>query len=350
MDGLHYLLASYFHEDSRHAHQPWEAVIDKFLTDNPARVAMAPVAIEHFLAAIADDAELECALRGMGMAYHPDEGDRVWLEAVRDRIINGLQPSEPRPTPGTTPERDSKASAASTDPGEPLEIEYPALWHFLGSYLHQDWQLEYTSPFLALEGLISHGKDAGFELVKDIDRLLAVCTTDVELETFLWDLGSYYRPSLRGEDPRAWLFQMRADALALDFQASAAEWRPRHNASAVLIHELVAEFPALRPVLIENLDDMDGELLPYLILPDVARWATQHWPSDPLVIADLCSWLDVRYVQGDGPLQDLIGLGFVEMLPATPVGDPLLDLLPPALNQVAHELGLFFPPEDPLNE
>ena len=143
---------------------------------------------------------------------------------------------------------------------------------------------------------------------------------------------------------------MRLDALTLDFQSVPDVLGPQRSASVALIHELVAEFPALRPVLIENLDDMDGELLPYLKLPDVARWATQHWPSDPLVIADLCSWLDVRYIQGDGPLQDLIGLGFVEMLPATPVGDPLLALLPPALNQVAHELGLFFPPEDPINE
>ena len=85
MDSLTYLLAAYFHQDWCHTHQTWEAVIDEFLTDNPARVAMAPLEIEHLLLAIADDAELERVLISMGMAYDPDEGDRAWLEAVRDR-------------------------------------------------------------------------------------------------------------------------------------------------------------------------------------------------------------------------------------------------------------------------
>ena len=149
-----------------------------------------PAEIGHLLAKIPDEHRLSKQLDAWGFNYTPQQGTTLWLLDVRDRIINGLQPSEPRPTPGTTPEhRDSEASAASTEPRDPLEIEYPALWHFLGAYLHQDWQHEYTSPLFALEDLIAHEKGAGFELAKEIDRLLAVSTNDVELETLLFDLG-----------------------------------------------------------------------------------------------------------------------------------------------------------------
>lgn len=41
------------------------------------------------------------------------------------------------------------------------------------------------------------------------------------------------------------------------------------------------------------------------------------------------------------PEKDLVALGFVEAIPYSPEGDPLLALLGPSLREVAQELGLF---------
>lgn len=86
MQNLTYLMAAYFHEDWNHTHTTWQAVVDDFLTDNPARVKQVPGEIDEFLSATLDDRELEGKLIAMGCAYDPPQGDRAWLEAVRDRI------------------------------------------------------------------------------------------------------------------------------------------------------------------------------------------------------------------------------------------------------------------------
>lgn len=43
--------------------------------------------------------------------------------------------------------------------------------------------------------------------------------------------------------------------------------------SEQLVKRLVANFPDVDPVYREHLADMQGELLPYLLMADVARWA-----------------------------------------------------------------------------
>jgi hypothetical protein len=117
------------------------------------------------------------------------------------------------------------------------------------------------------------------------------------------------------------------------------------DASEQLIYSLVDEFSECRPLLTEHLVDMEGELLPYLLLGDVVRWACQQSPSDPDRVSALVRWLEHRFEHGDGEVKDLVGVGFVEMLPHTPVGDPVLTLLGPTLSQLADEMGLLLPPE-----
>ncbi|WP_114422407.1 contact-dependent growth inhibition system immunity protein [Nocardioides houyundeii] len=91
MDPLTYLLQAYFHEDWSHTFQTWEEILDEFLKEDSTLIARVPEEIDTLLARIGDDAELERTLMSMGLAYDPDEGDRAWLEAVRDRIVSSLR-------------------------------------------------------------------------------------------------------------------------------------------------------------------------------------------------------------------------------------------------------------------
>jgi len=59
-------------------------------------------------------------------------------------------------------------------------------------------------------------------------------------------------------------------------------------------------------------------------------------------------WLEIRFNAADAVVEELIAVGFVEMLPATPAGDPLLELLGPSLRHVAQEMNLFEPWEESL--
>lgn len=112
------------------------------------------------------------------------------------------------------------------------------------------------------------------------------------------------------------------------------------TASEDLVRRVVTAFPALEPVMAEHLTDQEGELLPYLFMADVARWAQANYPSDPRQVGDVVDWLEREFVRAAAAEKDLIGLGFVETLPYPPAGSPLLLRLGPELTQVARDLGL----------
>lgn len=113
--------------------------------------------------------------------------------------------------------------------------------------------------------------------------------------------------------------------------------------SESLMHDLVSAFPEIRPLLVEHLEEQEDELLPYLLMADIERWAEVESKSDPEHVARLTDWLEARFNSGDNTLKDLIGVGFVEMVPHTPTGDPILRRLGPSLRQVADDMGLFRP-------
>lgn len=95
--------------------------------------------------------------------------------------------------------------------------------------------------------------------------------------------------------------------------------------------------------LTEHLTDNEGELLSYLLMGDVVRWACRQSSSDPDRVSTLVGWLEQRFEDGDGEVKDLVGVGFVEMLPHTPVGDPILTLLGPKLSPVGRRDGTTTP-------
>jgi hypothetical protein len=112
------------------------------------------------------------------------------------------------------------------------------------------------------------------------------------------------------------------------------------TASENLAQRIVAAFPQLVPVMADHVADQEGELLPYLFMADVARWAQATYPSDPALVGDLVDWLEHEFVRAAAAEKDLIGLGFVETLPYPPEGSALLLRLGPELTQVARDLGL----------
>ena len=107
-----------------------------------------------------------------------------------------------------------------------------------------------------------------------------------------------------------------------------------------LVRRLASDFPDLQAVMEEHLADQEGELLPYLFLPDVARWALKALDADPEGVGDVVDWLEHEFVIAEPAEKDLIGLGFVEAIPFPPEGAALLLRLGPSLTHVAGELGL----------
>lgn len=103
---------------------------------------------------------------------------------------------------------------------------------------------------------------------------------------------------------------------------------------------LVGEAPELKPLLEEHLADQEGELLPYLLMGDIARWLHEHSTTDPRRVGEMLVWLDGQFAQGDFDIRNLIDVGIVEMLPAIPEGASVIDLLGPELRARAAVAGL----------
>jgi hypothetical protein len=96
-----------------------------------------------------------------------------------------------------------------------LEQQYPALWQFLGAYLHQDWREEYESPSAALRDFVSGDPRFAVELPTEIERVLTSTADDAALEEMLVNLGSSFVPSLTGQNPRDWLRSLRDETQVL---------------------------------------------------------------------------------------------------------------------------------------
>lgn len=115
---------------------------------------------------------------------------------------------------------------------------------------------------------------------------------------------------------------------------------------AALMHRLMTEFPELKPLLHEHLADQGNEMQPYLLMGVVAGWAHENSTQAPARVSQVTRWLDRQFGAGDAAIQDLIGVGFVEMLPEAPEGNAVLNLLGPKLREVAHDLDLLEPGTD----
>ena len=109
---------------------------------------------------------------------------------------------------------------------------------------------------------------------------------------------------------------------------------------------LVEEAPELRPLLAEHLADQEGELLPYLLMGDIAQWLHEHSTTHAARVAEILAWLEGQFTIGDFDVRNLIDVGIVEMLPAVPDGATVLDLLGPELRARAEVAGLLTDPSE----
>lgn len=89
---------------------------------------------------------------------------------------------------------------------------YPALWLFLGAYLHQDWRHDYRDTQSALADFMTGEPAVALALITEIDRLLATTHSSAETEAAIRGLGSFFIPSAAGDDSREWLLLMRDEA------------------------------------------------------------------------------------------------------------------------------------------
>ena len=109
---------------------------------------------------------------------------------------------------------------------------------------------------------------------------------------------------------------------------------------------LIEEAPELEPLVQEHLADQEGELLPYLLMGDIAQWLHEHSETNPGRVGELLGWLEDEFARGDFDTRNLIDVGIVEMLPALPEGAAVLDLLGPELRARAEVAGLMTHPTE----
>ena len=100
-----------------------------------------------------------------------------------------------------------------------LEQSYPALWHFFGAYLHQDWREEYESTSAALRDFVSGTRDLAVELPHELQKVLTT-TPDDALDDLIADLGCSFVPLRAGKDPRDWMQGLKDETQQLLQQPS----------------------------------------------------------------------------------------------------------------------------------
>lgn len=97
---------------------------------------------------------------------------------------------------------------------------------------------------------------------------------------------------------------------------------------------LVYEFRQLTPLLEEHLRDLEGEVLPHLLLTDVVRWLAAHVETDLDSCRSIWAWVEHAYDRGPDDVRELIAVSGVEMFPSPgQPGAALRELLGPALRR-----------------
>ncbi|WP_126464254.1 hypothetical protein [Propionibacterium australiense] len=93
----------------------------------------------------------------------------------------------------------------------------------------------------------------------------------------------------------------------------------------------------LIPILQEHLDEMDGEILPHLVMSDIIRWMVLNYEDDPSVVKRVIDWISdvAQEYKQDQEIIDLISVSGMEMIPDPgKPGSVLRDWLPPVLKKL----------------
>ena len=90
-------------------------------------------------------------------------------------------------------------------------MDTPALYHLMGAYFHQDWDLDGTEDEVVDAFLAGEPRFAPL-LAREIEAVLETCTTERELEELLDTLGGSYRPDPTSGSYRGFLTRIAARA------------------------------------------------------------------------------------------------------------------------------------------
>ncbi|GAA1325113.1 hypothetical protein ACFSWE_03525 [Leucobacter albus] len=93
-----------------------------------------------------------------------------------------------------------------------------------------------------------------------------------------------------------------------------SEYADIDRADEAYCRDLVKRVPALRPLLEEHLVDQGGELLGYIFLSDVARWAEANVVAEKAAVVVLINELNRGLAEGPLEVPNLIAVGFGESL------------------------------------
>lgn len=83
--------------------------------------------------------------------------------------------------------------------------DFPALWQFLGAYLHQDWHDEYSSPRMAFEDFLNGEPRLAPLVAAELTEVLSSGRDEEALESLVREGGSFYLPRNDGVPTSAWL-------------------------------------------------------------------------------------------------------------------------------------------------
>lgn len=86
--------------------------------------------------------------------------------------------------------------------------QLPALWLFMGGYLHQDWRYEHDSTELALEDFLHSEPRHALQIGGELRRVLDSDLNESALRDVLQQLGSFYIPEADGLTTREWLTRL----------------------------------------------------------------------------------------------------------------------------------------------
>lgn len=94
-------------------------------------------------------------------------------------------------------------------------ISFGALAAFFAGYVHEDWALDGDTPAdLIPQFLTDAGSETGFQLVGEIEVVLARESDEDHLTRLVLELGSKYDPTLTGDSVRGWLSDLARVAIA----------------------------------------------------------------------------------------------------------------------------------------
>lgn len=181
----------------------------------------------------------------------------------------------------------------------------------------QEVPVERTLIRAAHEGLIF--ARACFEAARGLpaaETLTGVVSVVTKHDEDFWMQGITVRfYTERGDYPDWWgdleKFEREAIALLRDPQSRGSLSLDGTDSQFCAV--LVNNAPSLEPVLADHLQD-NGELLPYVFLADVARWAERSAVTDPESVDELVSLLNHGLAVGSTSVVTLICAGFVEAL------------------------------------